>query len=112
MPNLRLYVPEEIAEAAKAKAEAAGKSLSAWLAELVREKSVVNGRRVSSKAWLGVGRATVSVGPGRTVSSGVIGCRRIYWTPRARHEFDSLAPWRGRASVLPFPPRSAHSSNG
>ena len=38
MPNLRLYVPEEIAEAAKAKAEAAGKSLSAWLAELVREK--------------------------------------------------------------------------
>jgi len=35
MPQLRLYVPEEVAEAAKAKAKATGKSLSSYLADLV-----------------------------------------------------------------------------
>ena len=38
MPQLHLYVPEEIAEAAKAKAKATGKTLSAYLAELVRDE--------------------------------------------------------------------------
>ncbi len=38
MPQLHLYVPEEIADAAKAKARAAGKTLSAYLSELVREE--------------------------------------------------------------------------
>ena len=35
MPQLHLYVPDEVAEAAKAKARAAGKSLSSFLADLV-----------------------------------------------------------------------------
>lgn len=35
MPQLHLYVPDEIAETAKARASAAGKSLSSYLAELV-----------------------------------------------------------------------------
>jgi hypothetical protein len=35
MPQLHLYLPDEIAEAAKAKAQAAGKSLSSYLADLV-----------------------------------------------------------------------------
>jgi hypothetical protein len=35
MPQLHLYVPEEVAEAARARAKAAGKSLSAYLADLV-----------------------------------------------------------------------------
>lgn len=35
MPQLHLYVPDEVAEAAKAKAQAAGKSLSSYLADLV-----------------------------------------------------------------------------
>ena len=38
MPQLHLYVPEEIAEAAKARAEAAGKTLSAYLSEIVRDE--------------------------------------------------------------------------
>ncbi len=38
MPQLHLYVSEEIAETAKAKAKAAGKTLSAYLAELVRDE--------------------------------------------------------------------------
>jgi hypothetical protein len=38
MPQLHLYVPEEIADAAKAKAKAAGKTLSAYLADLVRDE--------------------------------------------------------------------------
>ena len=35
MPQLHLYVPEEVAETAKARARAAGKSLSSYLADLV-----------------------------------------------------------------------------
>lgn len=35
MPRLDLYVPDEIAKAAKARAKAAGKSLSSYLADLV-----------------------------------------------------------------------------
>jgi hypothetical protein len=35
MPQLHLYVPDEVAETAKARAKAAGKSLSAYLADLV-----------------------------------------------------------------------------
>jgi hypothetical protein len=35
MPQLHLYVSDKVAEAAKAKAQAAGKSLSSYLAELV-----------------------------------------------------------------------------
>ena len=35
MPQLHLYVPDEIAEAARAKAKASGKSLSAYLADVV-----------------------------------------------------------------------------
>lgn len=35
MPQLHLYVPDEIAETAKARAKAAGKSLSSYLADLV-----------------------------------------------------------------------------
>jgi len=35
MPQLHLYVPEEVAVAAKTRAKAAGKSLSSYLAELV-----------------------------------------------------------------------------
>ena len=35
MPQLHLYVPDEVAEAAKSKAQAAGKSLSSYLADLV-----------------------------------------------------------------------------
>ena len=35
MPQLHLYVPDAVAEAAKAKARAAGKSLSSYLADLV-----------------------------------------------------------------------------
>ena len=38
MPQLHLYVPEEIAEAAKARAKAAGKTLSAYLAGLVHDE--------------------------------------------------------------------------
>jgi hypothetical protein len=35
MPQLRLYVPDEIAETAKARASAAGKTLSSYLADLI-----------------------------------------------------------------------------
>lgn len=35
MPQLHLYVPDEVAETAKARAKAAGKSLSSYLADLV-----------------------------------------------------------------------------
>ena len=35
MPQLHLYVPDEVAETAKARARAAGKSLSSYLADLV-----------------------------------------------------------------------------
>ncbi|MEA2162878.1 MAG: hypothetical protein QOK37_1005 [Thermoanaerobaculia bacterium] len=35
MPQLHLYVPDEIADTARARAKAAGKSLSAYLADLV-----------------------------------------------------------------------------
>ena len=35
MPQLHLYVPDDVAETAKFKAKAAGKSLSSYLAELV-----------------------------------------------------------------------------
>jgi len=35
MPQLHLYVPEEVATTAKARAKAAGKSLSSYLADLV-----------------------------------------------------------------------------
>ena len=35
MPQLHLYVTDEVAEAAKAKAQAAGKSLSLYLADRV-----------------------------------------------------------------------------
>jgi hypothetical protein len=35
MPQLHLYVPDEIADAAKARAKAEGKSLSSYLADLV-----------------------------------------------------------------------------
>lgn len=35
MPQLHLYVPDEVAEAAKVRAKAAGKSLSSYLADLV-----------------------------------------------------------------------------
>jgi hypothetical protein len=35
MPQLHLYVSDEVAETAKAKAKAAGKSLSSYLADLV-----------------------------------------------------------------------------
>ena len=35
MPQLHLYVPDEIAETPKARARAAGKSLSSYLADLV-----------------------------------------------------------------------------
>ena len=36
MPQLHLYVPDDVAKAAKIKARAAGKTLSGYLAELVR----------------------------------------------------------------------------
>jgi hypothetical protein len=35
MPQLHFYVPDEVAETAKARAKAAGKSLSSYLADLV-----------------------------------------------------------------------------
>ena len=35
MPQLHLYVPDEIAETARARAKAVGKSLSSYLADLV-----------------------------------------------------------------------------
>ena len=35
MPQLHIYVPDEVAETAKARAKAAGKSLSSYLADLV-----------------------------------------------------------------------------
>ncbi len=35
MPQLHLYVPDDVAETAKSRAKAAGKSLSAYLADLV-----------------------------------------------------------------------------
>ena len=35
MPQLHLYVSDEVAETAKARAKAAGKSLSSYLADLV-----------------------------------------------------------------------------
>jgi hypothetical protein len=35
MPQLHLYVPDEVADTAKARAKAAGKSLSSYLADLV-----------------------------------------------------------------------------
>ena len=35
MPQLHLYVSDEVAEAAKSRAKAAGKSLSSYLADLV-----------------------------------------------------------------------------
>ena len=35
MPQLHLYVPDEVAETAKARAKAARKSLSSYLADLV-----------------------------------------------------------------------------
>jgi hypothetical protein len=35
MPQLHLYVPDEVAETAKARAKATGKSLSSYLADLV-----------------------------------------------------------------------------
>jgi hypothetical protein len=35
MPQLHLYVPDDVAETAKARAKAAGKSLSSYLADLV-----------------------------------------------------------------------------
>jgi hypothetical protein len=35
MPQLHLYVPDAVAEAAKSRAKAAGKSLSSYLADLV-----------------------------------------------------------------------------
>ena len=35
MPQLHFYVPDEVAKAAKARAKAAGKSLSSYLADLV-----------------------------------------------------------------------------
>lgn len=35
MPQLHLYVPDEVAATARAKAKAAGKSLSSYLADLV-----------------------------------------------------------------------------
>lgn len=38
MPQLHLYVSDEVAEAAKARAEGAGKSLSSYLADLVRSE--------------------------------------------------------------------------
>ena len=38
MPQLHLYVPDDVAETAKSRAKAAGKSLSSYLADLlVRE---------------------------------------------------------------------------
>jgi len=35
MPQLHIYVPDEVAETAKARAKAAGKSLSSYLSDLV-----------------------------------------------------------------------------
>ena len=35
MPQLHLYVPDEVAETAKTRAKAAGKSLSSYLADIV-----------------------------------------------------------------------------
>jgi hypothetical protein len=35
MPQLHLYVPDDVAETAKSRAKAAGKSLSSYLADLV-----------------------------------------------------------------------------
>jgi hypothetical protein len=35
MPQLHLYVPDEVADTAKARAKAAGKTLSSYLADLV-----------------------------------------------------------------------------
>jgi len=35
MPQLHLYVPDEVAETARARAKAEGKSLSSYLADLV-----------------------------------------------------------------------------
>lgn len=35
MPQLHLYVPDDVAEAAMSRAKAAGKSLSSYLADLV-----------------------------------------------------------------------------
>ncbi|HVR40161.1 MAG TPA: hypothetical protein VMU84_13785 [Thermoanaerobaculia bacterium] len=35
MPQLHLYVPDDVAEAVKAKAKASGKTLSSFLADLV-----------------------------------------------------------------------------
>ncbi|MEA2339412.1 MAG: hypothetical protein QOE82_3419 [Thermoanaerobaculia bacterium] len=35
MPQLHLYVPDDVAETAKSRARAAGKSLSSYLADLV-----------------------------------------------------------------------------
>ena len=38
MPQLHLYVPDEVAEAARARAKAAGKSISGYLADLVTDE--------------------------------------------------------------------------
>ena len=38
MPKLHFYVPQDVAETVKSRARAKGKSLSGYLAELVREQ--------------------------------------------------------------------------
>jgi hypothetical protein len=73
MPQLHLFFPVEVAETAKARAKAAGKSLSSYLADLVVNEVAASGRKVSSKKSSAAGKVSRSFDRSRAGPSAVTG---------------------------------------
>jgi hypothetical protein len=98
MPRLHFHVSDEVAETAKARAQAAGKSLSAYLAELVI-------REVASE-W-----------PKDFFDEVAGGWRGILWREPNRDVLSVVMRWLadrseralGRRSPTPFSSRTRHS---
>jgi hypothetical protein len=64
MPRLYLYVPDDVAEAAKSRARATGKSLSSYLANLVVKDVADVAGRLRGRRWLERELITAEAGPG------------------------------------------------